>query len=77
MQESQRGPLTRVALLTLDIYRNTLSYSMLHTCRFFPSCSTYASQSLRRHGALKGGLLVARRLIRCHPFNRGGFDPVI
>ena len=77
MQKIRRDPLTRLALLALYIYRNTLSNSMLHICRFSPSCSIYASQSIRQHGALKGGWLATTRLLRCHPFSPGGFDPVI
>lgn len=46
------------------------------SCRFFPSCSEYADEALRRHGALRGGLLTARRLCRCGPWHPGGCDPV-
>lgn len=45
-------------------------------CRFHPSCSAYAIESLQTHGALRGSWLTARRLCRCHPLNEGGFDPV-
>lgn len=45
-------------------------------CRFTPSCSQYAIEALRRYGALKGSWLAARRLLRCHPFRPGGYDPV-
>ncbi len=45
-------------------------------CRFTPTCSDYAVESLDRHGALKGGWLAAKRLSRCHPWCEGGFDPV-
>ena len=45
-------------------------------CRFTPTCSDYAVESLDRHGALKGGWLTAKRLSRCHPWCEGGFDPV-
>lgn len=45
-------------------------------CRFHPTCSAYAVQALQHHGALRGSVLTARRIVRCHPLNEGGFDPV-
>ena len=45
-------------------------------CRFHPTCSAYAVQALERHGAMRGSLLAARRIVRCHPLNEGGLDPV-
>jgi putative membrane protein insertion efficiency factor len=45
-------------------------------CRFYPSCSTYALQALREHGAIRGSWLAGRRLLRCHPWNPGGIDHV-
>ena len=45
-------------------------------CRFYPSCSEYAEQALERHGAWRGGALIARRLCRCGPWHPGGYDPV-
>jgi putative membrane protein insertion efficiency factor len=74
------APLLRLLqyLLTLPIrgYQRLLSPLLPPSCRFYPSCSQYALEAIRRHGALKGSWLAARRLIRCHPFNAGGFDPV-
>jgi uncharacterized protein len=53
-----------------------LVWAMGPRCRFFPSCSCYAADALRMHGALHGSWLAARRVLRCHPFHPGGFDPV-
>lgn len=53
-----------------------LSYWFGNLCRFHPSCSCYASDALRIHGALRGSGLAAWRVLRCHPFHPGGFDPV-
>lgn len=46
------------------------------SCRFYPTCSQYAADAVARHGALKGSLMAARRIIKCHPFHSGGYDPV-
>jgi len=47
-----------------------------NTCRFYPSCSHYGYQAIYKHGALKGSLMAAWRVLRCNPFNAGGYDPV-
>jgi len=46
------------------------------TCRFVPTCSQYALEAVDKYGALKGGWLALRRILKCHPFHKGGFDPV-
>ncbi len=63
-------------LLPILIYKNLISPYLAPRCRFYPSCSEYAAEALRRHGAARGLYLGARRLLRCHPFHPGGFDPV-
>jgi putative membrane protein insertion efficiency factor len=63
-------------ILLLRGYRRWLSPLLAPRCRFAPSCSAYALEAVTRHGALRGSWLAVRRLARCHPFTRGGFDPV-
>ena len=57
-------------------YRMFLSPLLPPTCRFTPTCSQYALDAIRRYGAWKGGWLAIRRILRCHPFHAGGYDPV-
>lgn len=64
------------AALPVRIYQVTLSWALGGHCRFTPSCSVYALEAIERHGALKGWYLAMRRLLRCHPFHPGGYDPV-
>ena len=70
------GVAARVLLLSIEVYRVTLAPLIGGFCRFVPSCSVYAEEAIRRHGAASGAVLAARRLLRCQPFHRGGFDPV-
>lgn len=58
-------------------YQRLLSPSFGRNCRFLPTCSQYALDALRAHGALAGTMLALRRLGRCHPLHPGGYDPVI
>ena len=57
-------------------YQLVLSPLLGPRCRYFPSCSCYARTAIERHGALRGSWLGLRRLLRCHPFTPGGYDPV-
>lgn len=65
-----------VLILLVRVYQNILSPLLPASCRYYPSCSTYAIEALERHGALRGGWLTLRRLGRCNPFRPGGYDPV-
>lgn len=67
--------LKRLVLTMLLIYQKT-SIFRFPACRFFPSCSSYAMQAVEKYGVLKGGWLSIKRICRCHPFHRGGYDPV-
>ena len=66
----------RALLLLVEAYRVLLSPLLGGHCRYWPSCSVYAEEALRRHGARRGTVLAARRVLRCHPFHPGGIDPV-
>lgn len=66
----------RALLGLIHLYRYTLSYFLGRQCRFAPTCSEYALEAIRRHGAIKGGRLAARRIARCHPWGGSGYDPV-
>lgn len=65
-----------VLLLLLRAYRLLVSPLLGASCRFYPSCSQYASEAIERHGALHGSWLAVKRVGRCHPWHPGGFDPV-
>ena len=66
----------RLALALLDFYKRFLSPLLPRACRFEPTCSVYAREAIARHGFGRGMSLALRRLARCHPFHRGGLDPV-
>jgi len=73
----QLDALGKASLLgLLKVYRAAISPALGPACRFEPTCSVYAQQAIERFGALKGSSLALRRLLRCHPFSRGGLDPV-
>ena len=71
------GAPARLLLIgAIALYRLTLSGWLGGQCRFSPTCSRYAEEAVRAHGAIKGVLLASRRVLRCNPFGRGGLDPV-
>lgn len=72
------GNFPRLALLAfIRLYQKTLSRGLPpDTCRFYPSCSHYGYQSIYKYGAIKGSVMAVWRVIRCNPFNPGGYDPV-
>jgi len=63
-------------LVALRMYKRIISPLLPAACRFEPTCSEYAADAVELHGVLRGSWLTLRRLARCHPFCRGGFDPV-
>ena len=68
--------MTRVALIILRAYQLVISPWLPRVCRFAPSCSLYAREAIERYGLSRGVLLAGRRLLRCHPWHEGGYDPV-
>ena len=70
------SPLARILTLPVHAYRLVVSPLLGSNCRFQPTCSEYALEALRRHGAFRGGWLALRRVLRCHPGGGSGYDPV-
>lgn len=68
--------MNKLLVWILRAYQLMLSPMLGQNCRFYPSCSNYAIEAIRTHGAARGSYLAARRVCRCHPWNEGGADPV-
>jgi hypothetical protein len=81
LTESEANP-KRVSLFAYPVigliylYRFTLSPIIGQSCRFYPTCSHYAEDALRKYGLLQGSWMATRRVFRCHPWHAGGYDPV-
>ena len=70
------NPLVRLVLVPLRAYRRYISPALTPRCRYYPSCSAYAEESIRELGAVRGTILAGWRLLRCGPWTPGGYDPV-
>lgn len=68
--------LQKALIAVIRFYRKAISPLLPPSCRFYPTCSAYGLEAIQRHGAARGGWLTLKRLLRCHPFCRGGYDPV-
>lgn len=66
----------KLLILIIKFYRKHISSLKRPCCIFYPTCSEYALEAISRYGALKGGFLAIKRILKCHPFNKGGYDPV-
>ena len=66
----------RVATALISGYQYLISPLFPSTCRYVPSCSQYTKEAIQKYGVIKGSYMGARRILRCHPFHAGGYDPV-
>jgi putative membrane protein insertion efficiency factor len=66
----------KIAIILIKGYRLFISPLKPPTCRFVPTCSEYALQAIEKYGIIRGGIMAVRRILRCHPFHPGGYDPV-
>lgn len=75
MKKNRKSLFTSFLLKLIEIYQ-TISKLTPPVCRFYPTCSEYMKQAIIKYGVIKGGFLGIKRILRCHPFNEGGYDPV-
>jgi len=66
----------KILILGIRSYRKYISPLKRPCCIFYPTCSQYTLEAIEKHGAIKGSVMGIKRILRCHPFNKGGFDPV-
>ena len=66
----------KLILSLIKFYQRAISVHKKPCCRFYPTCSEYARQAVTRYGAAKGSFLAAKRILKCHPFGSGGYDPL-
>ena len=71
-----RGLLKKIIILLIRGYQIFISPIMHGKCRFYPTCSTYFVQAVEKYGPFKGSLLGIKRILKCHPFHEGGYDPL-
>lgn len=65
-----------VLINCIRLYQKYISPLKPPSCRFYPTCSQYALEALSKYGAIKGSFMAIKRILKCHPFNPGGYDPV-
>ena len=74
--EKKRNPISLFMIILIKGYQNFISPMFPAHCRFYPTCSAYFIQALEKYGFFKGSYLGIKRILRCHPFNPGGYDPL-
>lgn len=68
--------ISRILILIIRFYQKFISPLKGPTCRFYPTCSTYSIEAIKKYGPIKGSYLSLRRILKCHPFHEGGYDPL-
>ncbi len=77
VEECKVGDIIKNILLgAVKLYKYAISPLLPDSCRFVPTCSEYSAEAIERYGAVKGSYLSLKRILRCHPFHNGGYDPV-
>lgn len=66
----------KLLFISIKFYQYVVSPLTGTNCRYYPTCSTYALEAVQKYGSVKGSFLAVKRILRCHPFHAGGFDPV-
>ena len=66
----------KIIIYLINFYQKFISPFLGKNCRFYPTCSAYAKEAIENYGTIKGSILSIKRILRCHPFNPGGYDPV-
>ena len=66
----------KVCIKLIEFYQKAISPWIGHNCKYYPTCSEYAKQAIEKYGALKGTLISFKRILRCNPFSKGGYDPL-
>ena len=67
----------KFCLILIKIYQKFISKFFGKKCRFYPTCSQYALESVKKYGVFRGGFMAIKRIAKCHPFHKGGYDPVV
>lgn len=76
MPESWVVAMTKVLIWAIRGYQRLISPLLPRQCRFYPTCSEYSVMALQKYGLAKGGILALKRILKCHPFHPGGYDPI-